>query len=171
MGATPRRAGKMGLRYRLLLGLGRFFGKHAGQSPGSLRPAIRYRHAGRTAGQSLPLTGRLARRQSGWLPDASWLDCRYAGKTGPGRVDRSRPGRTGAPITLCRTAGPSRLPEKRVLRIQGQCRKALRPRLSDGKPRLQGHPGSRRLQHPRLEWQRLLPERRLCLHRLHRARL
>ncbi len=38
-----------------------------------------------------------------------------------------------------------------------------------GEPGLQGHSGSRRLQHPLMERQRLLPARGLCLRELHRA--
>src|SRR5574343_1354009 len=171
MGHPPGPPRQVGVRHRLMHGLRRLFGQHAGQSARSLRPAVRRTDAGRPARRRLPVVGRPAGDQHCRLPDASRLGRRHAGKGRAGRGDHGRPGRIRAAVALRRRTGPSRLRPQRGLRIQGQRRKAVRSRLSDGKPRLQGHPGPRRMQPAAVERQRLLPARRLRLHRLHRAGL
>jgi hypothetical protein len=69
-----------------------------------------------------------------------------AGALGPGELDGYGPA-----ALLRRASGPSRLPEERVLRIQGQRPEALRNGLHDGASGLCRHPGGGRLQHPALE--------------------
>ena len=88
-----------------------------------------------------------------------------------GVLDAGCAGRTRTPALLRRSSGAPRLHAQRVLRVQGQRRKALGPGLHDGAHGLQGHPGPRRLQYTPVERRRLLHPRWLRLHQLHRARL
>ena len=105
------------------------------------------------------------------LSDSSGLADRDTAHDRRRALRQGRYRRMGAAALLHHASRPSRLCAQRVLRVQGECGEALRSRLHDGKSRLQGHAGARRLQHARLERRRIVPRRWLPLHQLHGAGL
>mmetsp|Transcript_5984 Transcript_5984/g.23841 ORF Transcript_5984/g.23841 Transcript_5984/m.23841 type:complete len:478 (-) Transcript_5984:54-1487(-) len=131
--------------------------------------AVRGRRQGRPARRRLHRARRAAGDQRGRLPDPPGLGGRDPGCARGATLRRRRPGRLRAATLLRRPVGAPRLHAQRVLRVQGERRKALRPGLHDGTHGMQGHPGPRRLQHPAVERRGLVHARRLRVHQLHRA--